>query len=131
MSDINTRGGQADHDRASGSSGEGEDSRCELGITSVSNGGNTNTGGLSQAAITYGPTPGPVTVTATRMDGTGLSVAFSLSSSIVQRAVARTSRDTVQRALDDLLDRHSKNGPIAVQYRTKVVAAARAQSLTR
>jgi len=55
-------------------------------------------------------------------------VEFSLSSSIVQRAVARTSRDTVGRALDDLLDRHSKNGSIAVQYRTKVVAAARAHA---
>ncbi|HMJ97993.1 MAG TPA: class I SAM-dependent methyltransferase, partial [Reyranella sp.] len=53
-------------------------------------------------------------------------VEFSLSSSIVQRAIARTSRDTVWRALDGLLDRHSKNGSIAVQYRTKVVAAARA-----
>ena len=53
-------------------------------------------------------------------------VEFSLSSSIVQRAVARTSRDTVWRALDGLLDRHSKNGAIIVQYRTKVVAAARA-----
>jgi SAM-dependent methyltransferase len=58
-------------------------------------------------------------------------VEFSLSSSIVQRAVARTSRDTVGRALDSLLDRHSRNGSIAVQYRTKVVAATRAQSLTR
>jgi hypothetical protein len=33
--------------------------------------------------------------------------------------------------LDGLLDRHSKNGSVTVQYRTKVVAAARAQSLTR
>ena len=53
-------------------------------------------------------------------------IEFSLSSSIVQRAIAQTSRDTVRRALDGLLDRHSNNGFIAVQHRTKVVAAARA-----
>ena len=53
-------------------------------------------------------------------------VEFSLSSSIVQRAIARASRDTFLQALDALLDRHSTNGSIAVQYRTKVVAATRA-----
>jgi hypothetical protein len=54
----------------------------------------------------------------------GAFVEFSLSSSIVQRAIARTSRDILSRALDGLLDRHTKDGAIAVRYRTKLVAAA-------
>jgi ubiquinone/menaquinone biosynthesis C-methylase UbiE len=53
-------------------------------------------------------------------------VEFSLSSSIVQRAIARTSSDTFLRALDALFGVHAKNGSIAVQYRTKLVAASRA-----
>jgi SAM-dependent methyltransferase len=53
-------------------------------------------------------------------------VEFSQTSSIVQRAIARTSRDTFLRALDALLDRHSENGSIAVAYRTKLVTAPRA-----
>jgi SAM-dependent methyltransferase len=53
-------------------------------------------------------------------------VEFSQTSSIVQRAIARTSRDTLLRALDALLDRHAKTGSMAVRYRTKLVAAQRA-----
>jgi ubiquinone/menaquinone biosynthesis C-methylase UbiE len=50
-------------------------------------------------------------------------VEFSLSSSIVQRAIAQTSRGTILQALDALLDRHSVKGSIAVLYRTRVVTA--------
>jgi SAM-dependent methyltransferase len=53
-------------------------------------------------------------------------VEFSQTSSIVQRAIARTSGDTFLRALDALLDRHAKNGSMVVHYRTKLVAAQRA-----
>jgi SAM-dependent methyltransferase len=60
-----------------------------------------------------------------RFDGAAF-VEFSQSSSIVQRAIARTSRDTLRRALDGLLERHAASGSFAVQYRTKVVTAARA-----
>jgi ubiquinone/menaquinone biosynthesis C-methylase UbiE len=52
-------------------------------------------------------------------------VEFSQTSSIVQQAIARTSRDTFLRALDALLDLHSENGSIAVAYRTKLVTALR------
>jgi ubiquinone/menaquinone biosynthesis C-methylase UbiE len=60
----------------------------------------------------------------TRVDREAL-VEFSLSSSIVQRAVARTSTETVCHALYRLFDRHAENGSMPVQYRTKLVAARR------
>lgn len=55
-------------------------------------------------------------------------VEFSQTSSIVQRAIARTSRDAYCRTLETLVDRHSMNGRFIVQYQTKVVAAVRAAS---
>ncbi len=57
-----------------------------------------------------------------RFEGDGF-FEFSQSSSIVQRAIALTSRDTLRRALDDLLGRHAPNGSFIVQYRTTVVTA--------
>lgn len=56
-------------------------------ITSVSNGGNTNGSGLSSAAVRFGPTPGPVSITATRNDGTGLSQTFHLTSTLTNALV--------------------------------------------
>jgi ubiquinone/menaquinone biosynthesis C-methylase UbiE len=51
-------------------------------------------------------------------------VEFSQSSTIVQRAIARTSSGTILEALEAFLDRHAKNGAITVQYRTKLVTAS-------
>ncbi len=59
-------------------------------VTSVSNGGSTDSAGQSSAVITFGPTPGPVDVTATRTDGTGLSQTFHLTS-IITRTLAIVS----------------------------------------
>lgn len=50
-------------------------------------------------------------------------VEFSQSSTIVQRAIARTSSGTVLGELSAFLDRHAKNGAVTVQYRTKLVTA--------
>jgi ubiquinone/menaquinone biosynthesis C-methylase UbiE len=58
-------------------------------------------------------------------------VEFSQTSSIVQRAIARTSRDAYCRSLEALLDRHADDGAFIVQYRTKVVAATRADIADR
>lgn len=61
-------------------------------VTSVSNGGHTDTSGLSSAVITFGATPGPVSVTATRNDGSGLSQTFFLNSLLV-RSLSMVSGD--------------------------------------
>ena len=61
-------------------------------ITAVSNGGNTNAMGQSRAAVTFGAVPGPVTITATRNDGTGLSQTFHLTS-IVNNSLSIVSGD--------------------------------------
>ena len=61
-------------------------------VTSVSNGGNTDGSGQSSAIITFGPTPGPVNVTATRNDGSGLSQTFHLTS-ILTRTLSIVSGD--------------------------------------
>ncbi len=53
-------------------------------VTSVSNGGHSDGTGLSSAVIHFGPTPGPVSVTATRNDGSGLSQTFHLNSLLVR-----------------------------------------------
>jgi ubiquinone/menaquinone biosynthesis C-methylase UbiE len=51
-------------------------------------------------------------------------IEFSQSSTIVQRAIARTTRDVYCRTLEDLLDRHSKNDLFTVHYQTRLVAAS-------
>ncbi len=61
-------------------------------VTSVSNGGNTNASGRSSAVITFGATQGPVDVTATRSDGTGLSQTFHLTS-VITNTLAKISGD--------------------------------------
>ena len=61
-------------------------------VTSVSNGGGTDTAGHSSATITFGPTAGPVDVTATRTDGTGLSQTFHLTS-VITRTLSIVSGD--------------------------------------
>jgi outer membrane autotransporter protein len=56
----------------------------DASVTSVSNGGHTDGSGLSSAVIHFGPTPGPVSVTATRNDGSGLSQTFHLTSILIR-----------------------------------------------
>ena len=56
----------------------------DASVTSVSNGGHSDGSGLSSAVIHFGPTPGPVSVTATRNDGSGLSQTFHLNSLLVR-----------------------------------------------
>ena len=48
--------------------------------TIVSNTGATNGSGQSSAIVKFGPVPGPVQITATRADGTGISQTFQLTS---------------------------------------------------
>jgi uncharacterized protein YhjY with autotransporter beta-barrel domain len=56
----------------------------DASIASVSNGGNTNGAGQSSAVIDFGPTPGPVSVKATRNDTPTLSQTFSLVSTFTR-----------------------------------------------
>ena len=56
----------------------------DASVTSVSNGGQSNGSGQSSAVIHFGPTPGPVSVTATRNDGSGLSQTFHLTSLLIR-----------------------------------------------
>jgi uncharacterized protein YhjY with autotransporter beta-barrel domain len=56
----------------------------DASIDSVSNGGLTDAGGLSSATIDFGPTPGPVVITATRADFPLLSQSFSLTSTLTR-----------------------------------------------
>jgi uncharacterized protein YhjY with autotransporter beta-barrel domain len=53
-------------------------------ISSVSNGGQTNGAGQSSAVIDFGPTPGPVVVTATRVDAPTISQTFTLTSTLTR-----------------------------------------------
>lgn len=50
-------------------------------------------------------------------------IEFSQTSSIVQRAITRSGRDAYCRALEELVDRHARNGAFTVRYRTMVVVA--------
>lgn len=56
----------------------------DASIASVSNGGNTNGSGQSSATIDLGPTPGPVTVKATRNDAPTASQTFTLVSTFTR-----------------------------------------------
>lgn len=56
----------------------------DASIVSVSNGGHSDASGLSSAVVHFGATPGPVTITATRNDGSGLSQSFMLTSILVR-----------------------------------------------
>jgi hypothetical protein len=53
-------------------------------ISSVSNGGNTNAGGLSSATITFGPTEDTVVITATRADDPTVSQSFTLFATVTR-----------------------------------------------
>jgi uncharacterized protein with beta-barrel porin domain len=53
-------------------------------IASVSNGGVTDANGLSSATIDLGPTPGTVTVTATRADFPGVSQTFTINATLTR-----------------------------------------------
>ncbi len=61
-------------------------------INNVSNGGQTNSGGYSNATINIGPTPGPVVVKATRSDNPSLSQIFTLNGTLI-RSLAIVSGD--------------------------------------
>ncbi|MEO7478890.1 MAG: autotransporter domain-containing protein [Lysobacteraceae bacterium] len=61
-------------------------------VTSVSNGGHTDSSGQSSAVITFGSNPGAVEVTATRNDGSGLSQTFYLNS-VLTRTLSIVSGD--------------------------------------
>ena len=61
-------------------------------VTSVSNGGHTDSSGQSSAVITFGSNPGAVEVTATRNDGSGLSQTFYLNS-VLTRSLSMVSGD--------------------------------------
>lgn len=61
-------------------------------ISSVSNGGATDSAGLSSAVINFGPTPGPVVIRAARSDFPSISQSFTLTATLI-RSLSLVSGD--------------------------------------